>query len=213
MGENGMVAAEYVASMRYEKVLDNKNFDKINLKGKIHVSIQKGDKFKAKLIGKEDLVEGVEIVQQNEMLSIETSKSDYHSYVRLLIEMPELTNLHTSKTLDIRIEGFDQDEMEIQHNGKSELKAFINVKNLNLLLDGESNVEFTGSGEELNLQIYNYAKFRGENFIVNNAKLKANRYSLAAIHAKDLIEYDVDHDYRLKIYGDPEKKKITPDNQ
>ena len=53
------------------------------------------------------------------------------------------------------------------------------------------------------LHIYEYLLY-----IVNKAKLKANRYSLAAIHATEYLEYEVDHDYRLKIYGDPETKKI-----
>ena len=207
MGNNGMLASEYISELRYEKDLGKKDFDKLNIQGEVEVKILKGDKYEARLIGREKLVESAEIIQNGNMLSILTDHQAYKGKVKLEIKMPVLNSLHTTRTQDVHVEGFEQAEMEIQHRGNSSLKAFVNVDKMDLVLDENSSGELTGSGSDINLEVMNYSKFKGENYIVNNAKLKAKRYSLAALHVKELLEYEVDQDYRLKVYGDPEMKR------
>lgn len=200
----GMFSSAWNKENNYERILDFNNFERLNIEGNIKVDIIKSDRFNLKLIGKESISKNADVVQQDETLSIIADSGYKKDALNLYIEMPELAYLHLKKTRDVRIEGFEQDTMEIVNNQSSDIRAYINVQDLGVRLDGRHELVIIGSGQNLNLNLKNGAKMDGERFLVNDASIKGSLNRISKLHVKEKLETEVNNPSYIKLYGEPE---------
>lgn len=141
-----------------------KDFKDLWIEGNMKVKVYQSDDFTVKLDGEEAYLKGVYIEQNGEELRISSNSEDLDSPIRLMITLPSLGRLAAIDTDDIKISGFEQDDMILDISGSQEVKGYISVDNLKLSLGKEIEVQLRGKGEFMNAELK------------DNASLDASRY-------------------------------------
>lgn len=210
MGENGLIAQSWLKANKYKKSIDLKDVVTINIKGDFEVDLSKSSDRELSMVGRQELVDQMSIVMQDNILTIADENGIMDYPVKLYIKIPELINLNSSSEQKHRIEGFNQDKMNILLTGGGDLNAYLDVKNLSITAEERPNINLTGVGESLFLDMDYYTEINAENYEVDVLKLK-NKMGRAKVKVNKLIRSLTDISDRMKVYGDPEIK-IGKDN-
>lgn len=94
----------------------------------------------------------------------------------------------------------------IKTEGSSELKATINTKTINLGLSDKSIVTLIGTSEDLYEEGYSSSTFKGKDFIVKNATVKANNNSIVSINSSETLNIYANNAAEVHVFSYP---KIT----
>ncbi len=202
MKESGFVAQKWLDINSFEKQFDFKDFNRLNIEGDFKTTITYGDKYSVRVVGNKENSESLDIVQNSQTLSI-TGSVDYSNALKLFVTLPKLESIHLIETNAIRIEGFNQEKLELVKNGRFDVKTYVDVKELTLDLKGTGLVTLIGNGEHLNLRMNDYSKLDAERFLAKTATLKGHRYKRSYINVTEKLEYDNSHSLNMEIFGDP----------
>jgi hypothetical protein len=203
MGENGLIAQSWLKANKYKKSVDLKDVVTINIKGDFEVDLSKSSDSELSMVGRQELVDQMSIVMQDNILTIADENEIMDYPVKLYIKIPELLNLNSSSDQKHRIEGFNQDKMNILLTGGGDLNAYLDIKDLNITAEERPNINLTGVGETLFLDMDYYTEFNAENYEVDVLRLK-NKMGRAKVKVHKLIKSLTDISDRMKVYGDPE---------
>lgn len=180
-----------------------KDFSRLHIEGNIKVYVEQGDQFSTKLTGRDHYLKKVEIIQSNEILAVTSPLSRTTAPIRLYITMPSLTELSVENTDDIKLSGFKEDKMLIQSESKSDIKAYIDVENLSVKLDGKNELDIRGKGGRLSASLDNRAKLDAARFSVSYAVLSAKERSNAKLAVSDTLRQNIDRRSSVKVDGEP----------
>ena len=198
MGPNGMIAPDYISD--YKKEYNLRNFSSIRVDGNVTLDIRQGRSYKIEL-DKNDASGEIEIIRSGDRLDISTNTRSHESY-RLEITMPKLNELWAIQSRDIEIRDFKMDSLHIVNEGEGDIKAFSDIKSLDLHLTGRNKLEIRGEGGYMNAILSNDADLDAEHFTVKNANMELNNRSTAIIFATDTLWQKVT-DSRLTSRRDP----------
>ena len=203
MGENGLIAQAWLKENKYRKSLKVGDIATINIKGDFEVDISKSNDRELIMVGRQEVVDQIISVVQGDLLTI-ADENDVMDYpVKVYIKVPNIANLNSSSNHKHRLEGFNQDNMNILLTGGGDLNAYIDVKDLNITAEERPYINLTGSGESLTLDMDYYTEFNGENYDVNVLRLK-QKLGRAKVKVKKIIKSISEVSSNMKIYGDPE---------
>jgi hypothetical protein len=203
INDEGLFSNAWIKENNYEKVLEYKNVRQLNIEGNLTVDITKGESGKIRLVGNEKEAETVELINQDERLNIQYDVDGEKESIALYVEIPAIDFLHLKNTLEARIEGFNEESLEIHNSYGGDLKAYIEVVNLKLTLEGRNECAIIGEGSNLNIQMYEGAKLDGERYGVKTAEITGQLRRMSKIKVSDQLTMELnDADY-LKVYGDP----------
>jgi len=155
--------------------------------------------------GKEQYLNKVKVTQDKEQLSVSTSLKNTSSPIRVTIGMPSLVNLTLSKTDDIHIAGFKENKLRIKGQGESraDIKAFLDVDNLELDLNSRMEVDIRGSGNKLTAHLSDRAELDAERFAVKTAKVEIKDRGSAQIAVSDTLRQILEDRGSVKVDGEP----------
>ena len=202
MGENGLIAKSWLADTKYRKNIPLKNVSTFNIKGDFEVDIMKGNKNELALVGRQEIVDNIITVIQDNVISIVDEDNSMEYPVKLYIQVPELLSINSSSDRKLRLEGFDQSDMEIFLTGSGDVNAYLDVENLVITSEGKPSINLTGIGKELSLDMDYYTEFNGENFPVELLELK-EKLGKARVKVKEKIKSIKELSRQMKIYGNP----------
>ncbi|HFA51120.1 MAG TPA: hypothetical protein ENJ95_19070 [Bacteroidetes bacterium] len=184
MGENGMIAPEYISETKKEFTFNN--FSKIRVEGDIRLKIRQGNRFHIGLARGADYSDEIEITQSGDRLDIFTD-ADPLDIIRLDITMPRLEEIWAITSDEIDIRNFKMDKLHIVNEGRAEIRVHADINNLQIELTGDNELELRGEGNFLNAGLSDSAELHAEHFTVKKAKVELVNQCLAKISATDTL--------------------------
>ncbi len=200
MTDGGLMLPSY---QKNPNNLSYKDFNKVNITGKLNVVIEKSDKFELGLAGSNRLKKEVEIEQVGERLNIDFDRYS-RSNLRLYIKCPDLESLTLEDTDDVEISGFDFDDFELDARGRQEIKGDFTAKNLEVRLKNRTELILDGSADFMSVDLDDYTDLDAEEFEVRKAKIEggSSRHDIS-LNVRDTFIYDLHHNTEYKLEGKP----------
>lgn len=206
MSATGLVMPGYVAPDHSSDAesRDFEGFSKLSIKGNMKVYIEQSDEFSVNVGGRDSYTEKVEINQSNDFLDVSGELSKTGSPVRLYIKMPALSIVDLENTDDVKISGFKEATMKISCNGNNEIKAYVDVENLSVNLEGTAKLTVRGNGNTLHTTLHERADLDAEFFTVKNSSLETTGVN-HKIHlaVTDTLRRKLTGDVSIKVEGNP----------
>lgn len=203
MGENGLIAKSWIKENKYNKTIDIKGVNIVNVMGDFEVDISRSSDSEIALVGRQEIVDQIVTVVQDNILTVVDEEGIMDYPVKLYINLPELNALTSSSDQKHRIEGFDQERMSILLTGEGDLNAYLDIDDLSITAEERPEINLTGVGNQLTIDADYYTVFNGENYEVNELRLK-KKMGKAKVKVKKLIRSLTQLSERMKVYGDPE---------
>ena len=211
---NGVFSKEYDEIHHFNKQIAAGNYNKIIIENGFDVIIKKGEKSSANFSGNKDLVEKLTFKNLDGTLTIDVQDYESIEDVTIYIETPslELVQLHGVKSATI--EGFNQDNLKVlakdtdQGFNNNEIKISVNIKNLDISVDGNQNLHLTGSGESISAVINDGANITADKFIVNKAIISGNHTHESSFYVQQHLKCEFPEQINFKVYGNPKREKL-----
>ncbi len=203
MGKNGLTNPERLKENKDEGQFNFQDFSRLHIEGNLKIYIEKGAHFHTKLTGKPNYLKAVDFKQNEDLLQISMGLGRTSSPVRLYITMPSLKELDVEHTDDVKITGFKEPKMQIKSESENDIKAYVDVENLNITLEGRNELDIRGTGKHLIARLSERAKLDAERFAVNVVDIKARDRSMAKLAVSDTLRQRLDDKSSVKIDGEP----------
>lgn len=207
MGDEGLVGEGIHDNPNKVKDFDfgdkYKNFSRIHVDGKMKIEISQGKEFSTKLTGRNQYLRKVEVEQFNDVLKVSTDLKRTSAPIRLYITLPTLAEVDLENTDDAKLKGFNEKQMTIRNEGRNEIKAYLDVEDLQVKLNGRTELDIRGKGKKMKMYLDNRASIDAERFAVDIADIKANDRSKASLAVTDTLRQRLDEHSRVKVDGEP----------
>ncbi len=118
--------------------------------------------------------------------------------------MPSLTKLKVKGAGKVRIDGFNEESMDISLVGAMTCDANIDARNLQLDLSGPMVFELDGDGDFLEVEVNKVAQLKASSYEVRHAVVNAREMGRARVNARERVEIETDFTGSVKYQGNPE---------
>lgn len=198
MESNGEMSCPYAKKQNAaEKILTNKDFKSLKVRGILDVEVKKGAIYSVRLEGKERLFKDVEVLQSDATLNVRSTidESDWEGSrrgrnrgtVRLIVTMPSLDLLDIEDCKSVDISGFTEKEMRMNFYGEMEVDIIADIEELNLNIE-KAEVKLQGKGNNMTLTMDKNAELSAKQYTIKTAKVKMDGGE-AAIFASEKVTY------------------------
>ena len=190
MGPDGMIAPDFIREK--QKDYSFEGFSKIRLEGPIKLNIRRGNLFTIKLENGKEYEDEINVSQSGSDLSISTN-ADPDRPIVFTITMPTLEEVLAVNSDDVEIRDFDLEKLRIVNEGEAQIKAFVNVKHLDIELTGDNELDLRGEGNFLKVILTDDARMDAEHFNVKVADIEALNNSWIKVSATDTLRQQVEN--------------------
>jgi hypothetical protein len=177
------------------------------------VVIQKGDVFSVRLEGDDNQKKKYSIDVSDETLEIDyknhrrkfwnqTFRKD--ELVEFIITLPSLRKLNITGAGKVKINGFDEEEMEIKLVGAMVGDANISVDKLYFDSTGPVVFELEGEGDFLEATVTGPSQFKASSYPVNHGIIETRGLGQARVNVKETLEIDDDFTSKVRYEGNPQ---------
>jgi hypothetical protein len=190
-----------------------RDFNSVDVNGLFDLRIQRGDKYAVEMTGSESVKKHYTISVEGETLVIDFDDDDRkfwrrnfsnESKIKLTITMPSLRELDAKGAGDLKIRGFDEEEVEIKLMGAVAAEGEMNVRNLTIDMTGATQFELKGRGHFLEADITGASGLKAYGFETRNAKIEAHGASTAKVYATESLEISKGIASSVSHRGNPE---------
>ena len=207
MTSEGLASNDWLQEYHAVRTINAKNLTNINLDGDMRTSIKYGPKAEIKLLGiKSDLEKVVEIVTEEATKIVLDSWTD--GGVELEITTPNLEVLNAKNLSALTLEGFNQEKMEVNYSGRLHsnrtITAYMDIKDLTYTVGGSNDIDLTGSGENLFINILDGSRVTAEQYKAKTVKVNGNIYRRSTFYASDSFDCPKYKTDNIKLFGNPE---------
>ena len=207
MTPEGLVSEDWKNKYRATRKIETGTLANLNIDGEMHTTIKYGPKTEIRLLGtKSDLDKVEEIITEdatNIILEEWVQKG-----IELEVTTPNLETLNAKNLSSLIIEGFSQDKMEVNYSGRlhsnRNIRAYMDVKDLTLTVDGSNDVELIGSGENLTIHILDRSRVTAEHYKAKTVKVSGNIYNRSTFYASESFDCPKYKTQNIKLFGNPE---------
>ena len=184
------------------------DFDEVKVASLMKVDIRRGAEYKVTVHGDEDDLDDVYLNQVGDELEVKYREdawewwNDDHREIKLSITMPELDYLELVGKCTGDVRGFNENEMEINLVGASELILESRVEKLSITMAGASEMELRGSGDDLEVEVIGASKLKAFDFEVKRASLQVVGASLAQVNVSEDLEIEAAGMSKVRYRGE-----------
>jgi len=182
----------YRGDTRYENFI---------LEGDFNTEIRKGDDFRIQMEGPQSERDKIKTLRSGGKITFTTDGKPISDLVKIIIETPVFTSLHTDNTGEVIIRGFEEDNASISARGTSHIKAYLDVRNLRLALSGKCTVSLTGDGGDLEASLTDGATLEAVNWRAESADISASNGSKARVFANREAVTKADSSSKIDVEG------------
>ena len=195
---------------RYDKVMDLRAFDEIDIEGVFTINIIKGDKHQLLMRGRSRIINRLDIDNNGRTLNISSMDFDHdiprwnwdRDDIELTIITPDIRNIELTGASEAYLSDFTLRRLKVDLLGASSLKADINVEDLEVEITGASSMEIRGEGDELQADVVGASELDAYDFKVKNARLDADGVSSIRVWVTDMITKEESFISDIKNRGD-----------
>ncbi len=188
-------------SESYNNHFPNKDFNSLQIDGKMKVMIEQGDFYNVRLSGDHIYTEQVDVVQSERNLTVSTELKRTSSPLRLYITLPKLDAIQMENTDDIRIRGFKQEKMTIGTQGNFEVKGYVDIDSLFVTQSGRNEIDLRGKGQFIQIALDENARLDAEKYSAKEAVIEASNGSDAKLAVSGQIHQKSDESSSVKNAG------------
>jgi phage shock protein PspC (stress-responsive transcriptional regulator) len=190
-----------------------KDFDEMDIKGIFNLDIRQGDKYSIEIRGNENERRKFKVDLAGNTLEINYNSHnktfwmkdlDSEELTKISITIPDLKKLKVKGTGKIRIEGFNEDDVNISLIGAMTCEANLHAQNLQLELSGPMVFELDGDGDFLEAEVNKVAQLKASGYEVRHAVVSARELGRARVNAREKVEIETDVTGSVKYQGTPE---------
>jgi phage shock protein PspC (stress-responsive transcriptional regulator) len=189
-----------------------RDFNSVDMKGLFDVRIQRGDNYAVEMTGSERAKKHYTLSVEGETLVIDYDDNrefwkkgfDNETKIRLIITMPTLRDLDAKGAGDVKIRGFDEDEMDISLLGAVVAEGEFNVRSLDVNMTGATQLELKGQGNFLEADITGASGLKAYGFETKSARIEAHGASTARVYVTESLEISKGIASTVSHRGDPE---------
>ncbi|GHM98758.1 hypothetical protein WSM22_02480 [Cytophagales bacterium WSM2-2] len=190
-----------------------KDFDRLDIAGVFNLEIRQGDNYSVEIEGAEnerrkykvDLVGNtLEINYNSRNKTFWMKDMDNDELTKIKITMPHLTKMKVKGAGKLRIQGFNEDDVDISLLGAMTCEAKLYAHNLQLELSGPMVFELDGYGDFLEAEVNKVAQLKASGFQVRHAVVNARELGRARVNASEKLEIETDVTGSVKYQGSPE---------
>ena len=188
MGNDGIVCSSCDPAERsLSDLVKYSNFTDINIDAPITVTLEKADQHSIEVKGSSKNKKRLEFIQTGHTLNITSDSRHRNLKLDVTIKLPDLKRIDLEDTGDIRLNGFEQNKMEISYSGRNDLKAFMNIDSIFIRQEGRNELDLTGKGKYMSLIMDDHAKMNAKKYEVNIVDLRASDHCNAKLFVNDLL--------------------------
>lgn len=176
------------------------DYNNVVLSGAMKVTIEQGDRYDLQMAGPGQYLSQVTSSQADGTLTVNQPLDDLSAPVRIYIIMPDLQELTLDHTDDVRVKDFAGEQLSINAAGEFELKAMVEVQELNIMASEGVAVEFTGKTEVLNAQLETESRLDTDRGTVAKARISVSEGSRIKMRqGVEILEQAVSENSSLRI--------------
>lgn len=188
------------APAQEKQLSEFQDYNSVILSGSMKVTIEQGDRYDLQMAGPGQYLSQIVSSQEDGVLTVNQPLEDLSAPVRIYITMPDLQELTLEHTDDVRVKDFSGEQISINAAGEFELKAMVDVQELNIVAAEGVSVEFTGKTELLNAQLENESRLDTDRGVVSKARLSVTEGSRMKIkQGVEILEQAVSENSSLRI--------------
>jgi phage shock protein PspC (stress-responsive transcriptional regulator) len=189
------------------------DFNEIEMTGIFDLLIQQGDVYSVQLEGDKREKKKYEVSASGETLEIRYRSRNKNFWnkgfntddkVKITITLPNLRKLKVKGAGELRVRGFDEEDMEIELLGALVGDADIKARNLTIDLAGPMVFELDGEGNFLQAEVTKMSQLKASQYRVEHAVVEAKEMGRARVNASNTVEIDTDMVSSVKYQGSPE---------
>lgn len=206
MTDNGLASVGWDKEYRAERIIDSKSLENLNIDGRIATTIVYGEEPKVLVRGPKTEIEKIEEVVTDGTTSLIVN-GWLSKRVTLEITTPKLNSLQAKGLSTLKIEGFKQEDMELNFSGdryNNEVKVYVDVQNLVCNVGGSNDVTLVGSGKDLMINILDGSKITAEHYKAESVVVKGNIYHNSSFYASESFECPEHERHSITLYGNAE---------
>jgi hypothetical protein len=173
-----------VKASNFSETFDNKNFNKIEINGKMKVVIKQGKTYSVVLKGNKEDATKIKVHQSNETIYIDGKDEVEDEDMVMEITLPNLEVLDIEDTNDVTLEGIKASKLELFFKGDMKIEADVEATDLRIKLENNIVLTLKGTAENMDLRTKDGADFKGSRFRVNTCKIDADGDGKIEIYAK-----------------------------
>ena len=185
---------KYNSGGKFSRKFDLKDFSGVEIGGIFEVDILRGDEYNITVYGREEQVDLTEVLLDGDRIRVEY-KGDVPDLdnlrfqrIKAKVVLPELAYLQLSDAAKAYIRGFDQDQMYLDLKDAAYASADVDIKDIEITMEGTAELEIKGEGEELEATLKSVSKLDAYNYKVNHAEIKARGFSQAKVYATENLD-------------------------
>jgi phage shock protein PspC (stress-responsive transcriptional regulator) len=189
------------------------DFTVVDLSGFFDVSIEQGEAFAVELSGSEKEKKRYQLTRENETLVIEyNDKSQFFwkrdlfedDKVKITITMPELKEMKAKGAGNLKLNGFREEDIEVELTGAITGVGDFESQNLTIELNGASSLELKGQGDFMEANMNGACTLKAYNYEVKHAIIEANGACSAKVSVTEKLEIDKGIASSVSHRGDPQ---------
>ena len=201
MTDKGLICPSYILENSYQETRTLETFQHLILEGHMEIKIIQSDQNKVVLSAPKSLIEELTFSQIENRVSIAHNTDAHRNQIGITVYAQSLESLNLINPDEVTIEGFQQQEMNIEVESHHDISAFIEALSLDLNLSGRHQFKLKGIGENLNVILNKNAKLDAKHFNVINATAEGSNFRQSSINVSET--FTTDYPNRFDITGKP----------
>ncbi len=187
--------------MKGKEVSGLSDFSKIRVDGPIEVRIERGDKYAVRLLGSDEMEEHVHVGVSGNRLTITCEHT--HDEMSVEITVPSLEELEATEQANVSLRDFSLEKLRLLLDGNSEIKAYSDIRELIVEMDGNGKLELHGKGNHLQATLTGGASLDAGRYEVKVADTDLTGGARAVVSAIDSLLQHVEEGSSLEARGKP----------
>lgn len=187
------------------------NFDELRVGALIDIEVRRTDaEYDVNVYGEERDLDDVFLNQVGDRLEISFKKDDWKwwsnkndRHVKVIISMPELSELEVFGATEGEITGFQQDKMDVELSGITDLYINCTVRDMKVRMSGDSELNLNGEGDILDIEISGAAELNSFDYSAQTVEAESSGASSLKIYSKDQLKINASGMSDIKYRGSP----------
>ena len=182
------------------------SFEKISSSGSAELLYHASQEYRVVVTTDSNLIDYVDIVTKNGVLSVKFKGNKSYSYTRFIIDVycPTLSGVSISGSASFT--GSDKivtSTFDADVSGSGRIDGTIECNNVSAKISGSGRINIIGSGKNANINISGSGKFIGNEFRVEDAVVDMSGSADASIWATNNLRVKISGSGRLNYRGRP----------
>lgn len=173
---------------------DHRDFNEVSVQGSILLNVVQGEDFNIFVSGSDKFKNSLHIVKSGDELKIKPKRGWIYQLIHgdgsVDVTMPTIEGVDISGNCEANISGFDEQNVNVDVSGNSEVDFDWNVSELNIDISGSSEVSLRGKGDQLVVDLDGASELKALDYQVSKGNIDASGASEANVNVTEVLSID-----------------------